>query len=181
MIAVALDEDPEKIRPHADGITYPILLDREHLVGELFGITNIPTVVWIDEHAKIVRPNSVAFGTDMFVEFTGVHCKDHQDEIRAWVGSGTVADISSDAVVDLTEDELDARLHSRIAKHLLRSGADDAAARHFDRAAELAPHDFTIRRAAMPLRGEDPFGEGFFNLYGEWEASGRKYNGIPAG
>lgn len=175
---MALDEDPELIRPHADGITFPVLLDREHSVGELFGITNIPTVAWVDESGSIARPNSVAFGTDTFIEFTGVHCQEHQDEIRAWVKDGTRGAIPEGAVADLSADELQARLHSRMAKHLMRRGDDDAAAGHFDQAAELAPHDFTIRRAAMPLRGEDPFGEGFFTLYGEWEAGGSKYNGI---
>ena len=71
-----------------------------------------------------------------------------------------------------------ARLHFRIGAHLRRQGDDEASKHHLLRAGELAPNDFTIRRAAMPLLGDDPFGEKFFELYAEWEAAGAQYNGI---
>ena len=63
---------------------------------------------------------------------------------------------------------------------LVRRDRGDAAGadRNFDRASELAPYDWTVRRAMMPLRGQDPFGETFMNLYGEWKDAGQPYHGV---
>ena len=92
----------------------------------------------------------------------------HLDALRAWVRDG-VATLSADdaraAVPDLSDDEVRARLHFRVAAEARRHGDDAAARRHFVRAGELAPTDFTIRRAAMPLMGGDPFGQEFMELY----------------
>jgi hypothetical protein len=171
------------VRPWVEGVTFPVLLDREHLLTELYAISNVPTVVWIDEEDRIVRPNGVAFGTDTFKEFTGVEAGPHMDAIRRWVRTGEVpmsADEAREAVPDLSEDEVLARLHFRIAAHARREGHDDAARRHFEEAGRLAPFDWTIRRAALPLTGGDPFGQDFFGMYGEWQAAGSPYHGLPA-
>ena len=182
MLAVALDESVDDVRPWTEGISLPVLIDPEHLLSELYSISNVPTVVWIDEDDRIVRPNGVAFGTDMFKEFTGVDAGPHLDLVREWVRNGVVPASSTDApepVGDLSDDEVLARLHFRVAVHARRAGAADIAARHFARAGALAPNDFTIRRAALPLQGDDPFGETFFAIYGEWEAAGMPYHGLP--
>ena len=155
------------------------MLDREHVLTELYAISNVPTVVWIDEHDRIVRPNAVAFGTDMFKDFTGVEAAPHMDLVRHWVTNGTVPDYDA-AVGDLTEEEVKARLHFRIAAHLRRRGDEDGARRHFAEAGRLAPYDWTIRRAALPLTGGDPFGQEFFTMYEEWQAAGSPYHGLPA-
>lgn len=169
------------MRPWADGITMPLLIDPQHVLTEVYAISNVPAVVWIDEHDRIVRPNSVAFSTDMFKEFTGAESGPHLDAVRGWVreGRSTMSEADARAAVpDLTDGEVRARLHFRVAVEARRRGDADSARRHLARAGELAPMDFTIRRAAMPLVGADPFGAEFMELYGEWEAAGSPFHGL---
>jgi hypothetical protein len=171
------------VRPWTEGITFPVLIDPNHLLTELYAISNVPTVIWIDEDDRIVRPNGVAFGTDMFKEFTGIEAAPHQDAVRRWVRAGEVpidTEAARQAVGDLSGDEVSARLHFRIAAEARRQGNDRAASRHFEAAAQLAPHDWTVRRAAMPLVGDDPFGEKFMAMYQAWQEAGSPYHGLPA-
>ena len=56
-----------------------------------------------------------------------------------------------------------------------QQGRGEAAERWFVRAGELAPHDFTIRRGSMPIRGIDPMGPAFFAMAGDWAAKGNAY------
>ena len=171
------------MRPWAGEVTYPVLYDPQHVLTELYAISNVPTVLWIDEADRIVRPNAQAFGTDLLKDFTGVAAGPHLDAVRAWVRDGVVplsADEVRAATADLDEGEVRGRLHFRIAVEARRRGDDDTARRHFALAAELAPHDWTVRRAALPLLGEDPFGARYFELAAEWKAAGRPYHGLSA-
>jgi len=183
VLGVAIDDSPEDVRPWLEGITFPVLIDPEHIITELYAISNVPTVVWIDERDAIVRPNGVAFGTDTFKDFTGVDAAPHLEAVRRWVHSGDLPigrDAARAAVEDLTADEVLARVHFRVAAHARRRGSSQSAARHFEAAARLAPHDWTIRRAAMPLSGQDPFGQGFFEMYAQWQEAGSPYHGLAA-
>src|SRR5437867_3830098 len=45
---------------------YPCVIDERHLLGELYGIVNVPTAVWIDEDGAIVRPPEAPGATDAF-------------------------------------------------------------------------------------------------------------------
>jgi hypothetical protein len=181
VIGVALDDSPSDVIPWVNGITFPVLIDPQHLLTELYAISNVPTVIWIDEDDRIARPNGVAYGTDLFKDFTGVDAEPHFEEIRKWVRDGEIPiarDDARGAVGDLSGDEVRARLHFRVAVQARRDGNEAAAARHFTRAGELAPNDWTIRRASMPLVGDDPFGQTFFDLYEAWQRDGMPYHGL---
>ncbi len=184
IVSVALDDSAAAAKEWVDAAdpqpTFPVLVDREHLLGELFGITNVPSVVWIDEDDRIVRAPVIAPGDDQFKDFTNIDSTVHHEQLRRWVREGEVPE-DPDGVRARqpapTEAEQLARVERRVGAHLAREGKRDAAERHFATAYELAPMDWTIRRGSLPLRGEDPFGAPFFDFYAEWEAAGRPGTG----
>jgi hypothetical protein len=138
-------------------------------------------VVWIDEEGVIVRPNGLMFGTDTFSAFTGVDSTPHLEAIRRWVIDGILPMAKAEAagaIADLSDDELDALLHFRVGVEAKATGYTEVAERHLMRASDLVPFDFSVRRAAMPLLGKDPFGQEFLDVYDEWQAHGAPYHGI---
>jgi hypothetical protein len=168
-ITVALDHRAEDVRPFIEEVapTHPSLIDSEHVVAERYHIVNVPTIVWVDEAGRVVRPNDAQFGTDTFTSFHGKRSEPYLEMIRAWVLTGAGALSPGDArklsLKPTVESEL-SRVEQALAWYLSQSGQVDAAERHFSRACELAPLDWTIRRGSMPVRGQNPFGPEFFAL-----------------
>jgi len=178
VVAVALDADFEAVRQWAtvEPLTFPILIDRDFVVAERYGIVNVPATVWIDEHGKVVRPADRAMGDDRFRAYTNIDSSVHHDLLRRWVRTG-VRDLDDAAVREYqlppTPELQRARLHRRVAVALHERGDRNGAVEHFAAAEALAPLDWTIRRGNMPLTGRDPFGQEFFEFAAEWEAAGR--------
>jgi len=180
VITVALDKSADDARPWIEAArpSHPSLIDTGHVVADLFNIVNVPTILWIDERSRIVRPNDVAFGTDTFKHITGLASAKSLAAVRAWV-RGEAAAFTAEEIRALqslpTADDQQARAEFALGDWLFRHGRAEAAARHFVRAGELAPHDFTIRRGTMPMRGLDPMGPEFRTMLAEWTAAGRPY------
>jgi thiol-disulfide isomerase/thioredoxin len=168
IITVALDEDREAVRPWT--VDLPTAVDTEHRLSDVFGIVNVPSTVWLDEDGRVVKPPTIAPGDDQFEEFTQVKADQHHDALRRWVRSGEVPPVEPPADSDEVRA---ARAERRLAAWLHRHDHLAAAERHFAAAVELAPLDFSIRRASMPLRGKDPFGPEFFELWEQWTSAGR--------
>jgi hypothetical protein len=180
VITVAIDKSADDARPwiEAANPTHPSLIDTTHVIADLYNIVNVPTILWIDERGRIVRPNDVAFGTDTFKHSTGLRAATHLAALRAWVrGETTVLpEARIRAVQSLpTDDDQRARSEFGLGEWLFNRGRTEAAARHFAKAGELAPHDFTIRRGTMPMRGIDPMGPQFREMLGAWVKAGNPY------
>lgn len=147
-------------------------------MADLYRIINVPTVVWIDECGRIVRPNDVAFGNDAFTAMHGIESGPHLNALRRWVKENTLPldeqTVRALQILPTPEEQL-GRTEFSLAWYLHRTGHPAAAERHFVRAGQLAPHDFTIRRGSMPIRGMDPMGPDFADLYTEWVQAGRPY------
>ena len=128
-------------------------------------------MIWIDERGRIVRPNDIQFGTDLFVALTGRPSEPFLAAVRAWVREGTgglpAEEIRTYQVLPTREQQA-GRAEFTLAWHLHRAGQLEAAERHFRRAGELAPGDWTIRRGSLPIRGIDPMAsEEFLALWQE--------------
>ncbi len=180
VITVALDKSAEDARPFIEAAapTHPSLIDTEHVVADLYRMVNVPTVVWIDEQGRIIRPNDVAFGTDTYRDLTGLASQPYLEALRAWVRDGRLPPNSEtlrhSQTLPTPEEQL-ARAEFTLAWHLHQAGRTQGAERHFVRAGELAPHDFTIRRGSLPIRGIDPMGPAFMEMFTDWAKAGHSY------
>jgi hypothetical protein len=168
-ITVALDRNADDPKPFVDKArpTHPSLLDTEHRLAELYSIVNVPTLIWIDEAGRIVRPQDNQFGSDTFTKFHGKASGPYLELIRGWVRDGTGAlapqQVRAYQQLPTAESQL-ARAERARAGFLHTRGRRVGAARHFARAGELAPKDWTIRRGSLPIQGKNPFGPDFFEL-----------------
>ena len=148
------------------------------MLADLYNVVNVPTIFWIDERGRIVRPNDVAFGADTFKHITGLESARHLGALRAWVNGEKPALSAEDVRRHQplpTEADQQARAEFALGQWLHDRGRRAAAERHFARAGELAPHDFTIRRGSMPMRGIDPMGPKFREMHAEWTGAGHPY------
>ena len=180
VVTVALDRSPEDARPWIEAAkpAHPSLIDTKHIVADLYNMVNVPTVLWIDERGRIARPNDVAFGTDTFKHITGLESAKPLAAVRAWV-RGEVPALGEARARQLqplpTAAHQQARAEFSLGQWLYEQGRAAAAERHFVQAGGLAPHDFTIRRGTMPMRGIDPMGPQFREMLGTWTKAGNPY------
>jgi peroxiredoxin len=174
LFSVALDHDPEDSRPwiEAASPSYPVAVDTAHVTAERYGITNVPSVVWVDEDDRIVKQPTIAPGDDQFVEFTRIESERHHEALRRWVREGVLpAGVEAPSRTDAEQQALAER---RVAAYLQRNGDTEAARRHLAAAQELAPWDWTVRRGGIAMTGGDPFlGEEFTSFWETWDAAGR--------
>ncbi|MBV6699813.1 TlpA disulfide reductase family protein [Kitasatospora aureofaciens] len=177
VLSVAVDRRTEDAAPWiAEAApTHPALIDVDGRVADLYQLLNVPTVVWIDEHGRIARPNDTQFATDLFRSMSGLDSGKTLAALRRWVTTGD-AGVDADTVAGLTEpstpERQRARTEAALALWLLRHGHERAAERHFAAASELAPEDVTTWRSAMPLLGVDPMGDEYFARRSALEAAG---------
>ncbi len=169
LVIIAVDDTPERLAPWLEGVRLRVLTDPHREFCSAYGVLNVPTVIWVDEHDRIVRPARQVFADNRLTEHHGLDCTEHHDALRAWSHEGTLPPaepVAEDPVP--REQRSAARAELRLAQWLLERGRDADAAAHLDRAGLLAPDDLTLRRAGLQLRGGDPFGEEFAEVYRDW-------------
>jgi hypothetical protein len=195
---------PEASRPFIEAARpgHPSLIDAEHRMDALFGVVNIPNVVWIDEEGTIIRPAEPGWPDgrqelpsdmqsalrelipkmsraktappppesplgQMKVIGSGQDRQTYANAIRDWVDKGAASQYA------LTPAEVVARsqprspdvsagaAHFELANHLWRAGQRDLAITHFNESHRLQPDNWTYKRQAWSLIGNDRVGGDF--------------------
>jgi hypothetical protein len=194
-ISVALDSrGAEAARPwiEAANATHPCLIDRDHLVADLYGMVNVPIAVWIDEEGRIVRPPEPAGTNDSFRamdrekytipkearEALAATRSAYLDALRDWARNGAASRFA------LSEDEVRRRLavpdegHARaatlvrLAQHAWAGGFESDARALLSKAEALWPENWAIRRQAWNL--EHPLKSGGPEFWAAVDALGEQ-------
>ncbi len=170
VIAVAMDSETDAARPwiEAAAADYPALIDRDHLVAELYNMVNVPQAVWIDETGTIVRPAENAGAYEGFRAMdvktftmpedelaTTIQAKEtYVQAVRDWVLQGEACGHLYDAAEAKARtavpdrDIQQAHCHFRLGLYLLRHGSEAEAETHMAEAARLHPASWNIWRQA---------------------------------
>jgi hypothetical protein len=201
IVTVSLElSGPEASRPFIEAARpeHPSLLDSEHRMDALFGVVNIPNVVWIDEQGLIVRsaepgwpdarqrlPGNIRDGLPKLSRDKsappppahpiglGAMLSGGQDRqgyaaaLRDWVENGPASRYAltpAEVVARSQPRSLDlsaGAAHFELANYLWRSGRRRLAVDHFNQAHLLQPGNWTYKRQAWSLVGNERVGGEF--------------------
>ena len=140
------------------GTTYPSLIDRDHVVAELYNMVNVPQAVWIDEAGKIVRPTEVS-GAAVALNLRKVRRtrEIYLNAIRDWVAKGPESDaVFSDEAARahlpaFTPEIAEAHASFHLGQYLWEHGDRVEAAEFLRRATELNPDSWNFFRQMKNL------------------------------
>jgi hypothetical protein len=200
VVTVSLElSGPEASRPYIEAAQpeHPSLLDPTHQVDALFGVVNIPNVVWIDETGLIVRPAEPGwpggrqglpkgFGAGLpelgrsrtappppdadagLAGIAGGQDRDgYPDAIRDWAKKGAASEYALDPEEVIRRSQprpmtmSEGAAHFELANHLWRAGQRSMAIAHFNESHRLQPDNWTYKRQAWSLLGQERLGGEF--------------------
>jgi hypothetical protein len=180
------------------GARHPSLIDRAHVLDELFGVVNVPSGIWIDETGVLVRPPETAYPRRpafldrelqaddpphvreriLAIRKLRIDAELYMRALRDWVANGARSEyaLTPEEVVrrahGRSADDALAAAHFELGQHLYRAGQESAAVPHFRAAHRLQPDNWTYKRQAWSLA--DPT-QGPTALYdGDWMTDVRR-------
>lgn len=171
VLAIALDR-PDAARPWIEAArpSYPCLVDRDHVVAELYGLVNVPQAAWIDEDGRVVRPPETAGSTDGFramdrktfrmpaevvAERQRVSAA-YFAAVRDWALRGAESphvldEVSMAARLAPPDDAVaNAYVHFRLGQALRREGLEDEASAELAEASRLHADSWAMWRQSAP-------------------------------
>ena len=138
--------------------TYTSLVDRDHVVAELYNMVNVPQAVWIDESGKIVRPTEVSgFQVSFNLRKVQRTRRRYLDAIRDWVEKGPESEHvfseteARDHLPPFTAEIALAHANFHLGRYLWERGDRSEGARFLCNAVELHPDSWNFFRQMKNL------------------------------
>jgi peroxiredoxin len=190
VIAIAMDSRGAKSARQwieQANTTYLNLIDRNHLVSDLYHMVNVPQAVWIDDNGRIARPTEISGASssrdqDKRRDMRSLYC----DAIRDWVLKGAESEfVFGDedpraAMPEASESIALAHAHFRLAQRLAHRGDREEAQPLFARAVELNPDSWNMFRQMKNLEHpEASYGPEFHARVADFVAAGKRYYPAP--
>jgi hypothetical protein len=150
--------------------THPSLIDARHEVAERYDWVNVPSIAWIDEQGRFVRPNDPGWGGEYFrnmmepdFDFAAMNeeiarLRDrYLAAVRDWVANGPKsrwalsADQLRTRLAGTNPDHARAGAWFRLGTWLHDQGRKDDAQQAFAQAKALRPESWNYKRQAWHL------------------------------
>ncbi|HSH22421.1 MAG TPA: hypothetical protein VK992_07400 [Candidatus Caenarcaniphilales bacterium] len=145
IISVAVDvQGAEAARPWLEraGATFLTVVDAGNDLGRALGYKVVPTGILVDEHGIVRHLQAGGFEVD-------------DEETLGLVEAFARGEV--DEVAEAQQGREDVAERLRIAHELLRHGKREEALVELDRALELDPDDFVVRKQRWAIRNPDRF------------------------
>jgi tetratricopeptide (TPR) repeat protein len=171
--------------------THPSLVDERHVVAERYGWVNVPSIAWIDEAGRLVRPNDPGWAGDYFrgmmkpgFEMDAMRAESERlrgiylDTVRDWVANGPASrwalppDEVRRRLAPRDPDRAHAAAWFRLGVLLHERGRRDAAQAAFAKARALNPDSWNYTRQSLHLK--EPGASGGPEFWAAVEALGEK-------
>lgn len=150
--------------------THPSLIDRRHVVAERYGWVNVPSIAWIDEAGRLVRPNDPGWAGEYFrgmmepgfdwkamsAEMATLRAR-YLDAVRDWVAHGASSrwalapDELRRRMAGANPDHLRAAAWFRLGTLLHERGRTADAQAAFAEAKRLRPESWNFKRQVWHL------------------------------
>ena len=167
--------------------TYTSLIDRDHLVADLYNMINVPQAVWIDEEGMIVRPTetpgaAASLNLGRVRKTRRIYC----DAIRDWVAKGPNSEFA------FTPEQARARIPAftpeialahasfHLGRDLWQQGNREEGAVFLKRAVDLNPDSWNFFRQMKNLEHIlGSAGPDFLRRVRAFRKEGREYYPLP--
>ena len=119
LLSVAMDTGgAEAAAPFARDVDFPVVVDSGHQLGELFGVVNVPSGIWIDEDGIVVRPPETAYPARP--TFADIDIDDLA--VQARLGEGAIRRLRT-VIPELGKMRIDPEAYVAALRHWVAHGA----------------------------------------------------------